>query len=65
MTTLAGSPFRTAGYVDGYGSVVRFNQPIAIYVDTTSIYAYISDGSNGRIRKMIWTGGFIFLDSFG
>ncbi|MNR78929.1 Serine/threonine-protein kinase PknD [compost metagenome] len=58
VTTFAGSgPIRVGpdekwgGYVDGPGSIARFNQPQGIAIDTSG-NLYVADSGNNRIRKV-------------
>lgn len=48
--TLAGTTI--FGYVDGVGTVVKFQFPREICLDSSGAL-YISDSTNGRIRKLI------------
>ena len=48
VTTLAGS---TAGYVDGTGAAVQFNNPFGVTVDMSGTI-YVADTYNHRIRKV-------------
>ena len=49
VTTLAGTN-GSASYADGTGSVARFNNPIGMFYDGTSVY--VGDFGNCRIRKI-------------
>ena len=50
VTTLAGSG--VAGWSDGVGTVAKFNQPIALAVDTSGTI-YVADSLTYRIRVII------------
>jgi sugar lactone lactonase YvrE len=49
VTTLAGSP-GVAGYADGTGTTVQFNQAFGIARDANG-YLYVGDGSNYIVRR--------------
>lgn len=49
MTTIAGGEI--SGYVDGAGSLVRFNHPSGVAVDSEG-NIYVADDHNHRIRKI-------------
>jgi sugar lactone lactonase YvrE len=51
VSTLAGSATDVAGYVDGAGSVARFNQPIDLKVDSAG-NVYAAEKFNKTIRKI-------------
>lgn len=50
VTTIAGTP-RSSGYVDGSGSIAKFNQPGGICLDDAG-NIYVTDNFNHRIRKI-------------
>ena len=54
MTTIAGSPGQS-GFVDGSGSVARFNQPGHLAVDSAG-NVIVADSGNHAIRKVTPTG---------
>jgi len=51
VTTLAGSTSAVSGTADGTGSAARFNDPIGITTDGTSLY--VADFSNHMIRRIL------------
>ena len=52
ISTLAGTPMTTGGYVEGTGTAARFNGPwsIAYHFPTGSLF--VSDGGNNVIRRI-------------
>jgi hypothetical protein len=50
VTTVAGTAGSTGDFVNGTGSVIRFNSPQTIYGDGLNLY--ISGGSNHQVRKL-------------
>ncbi len=50
VSTVAGSP-TIAGFVDGVGTVARFNSPAGLYEDGSG-NLYIADSANFALRKM-------------
>ena len=48
VSTIAGS---TTGYVEGEGSVAKFNYPAGLAIDTDG-NLYVADANNNRIRKV-------------
>lgn len=58
VTTVAGggtTAFGQAGYVDANGKTARFNNPMAVAVDSAGVI-YVADSSNNRIRKIATNG---------
>ncbi len=55
VTTIAGSPFGSPGYVDGAGSATRFNGPRSIAIDYNG-NLFVSDTGNVRVRKITGPG---------
>ena len=49
VSTVAGST--ASGYVDGVGTVAKFNNPYGISVDSTG-NAWVADRSNHMIRRI-------------
>ena len=49
VSTVAGST--VSGYVDGVGTVAKFNAPIGISVDSTG-NAWVADRDNQMIRRV-------------
>ncbi len=61
LTGLGGSD--NGGYVDGVGSLARFNNPYGVAV--TSIGdVIVADSGNNNIRKVTSTGKFIYFCVF-
>jgi len=53
VTTLAGGA--SAGYADGIGTAVRFNNPVGITTDNINLY--VTEAGNNRIRKIVIANG--------
>ena len=49
VSTVAGST--VSGYVDGVGTMAKFNNPIGISVDSTG-NAWVADNGNNMIRRI-------------
>jgi DNA-binding beta-propeller fold protein YncE len=54
VSTFAGNG--TAGYADGTGAIVKFNNPQSVAVDPASGNVYVADRNNHIIRKITPTG---------
>ncbi|HTB06029.1 MAG TPA: hypothetical protein VK806_03675, partial [Bacteroidia bacterium] len=70
VITLAGDtagysegPDSTVGYVNGLGSVARFNYPLGICVDKGGNFVYVADTYNNVIRKISVVKGNVAKDS--
>jgi hypothetical protein len=55
VTTLAGSPTGTSGYVDATGSAARFNAPQGIVVDSGGT-VYVGDNNTNTVRQVTAAG---------
>src|SRR5262249_38972555 len=55
VSTVAGSPSRSAGSANGTGSNARFNQPYGLAVDGAG-NVYVADTANNTIRKITSAG---------
>ena len=58
VSTVAGST--VSGYVDGVGTVAKFNNPTGISVDSTG-NVWVTDFSNNMIRKIDTAGRVLFF----
>jgi len=52
VSTFAGSPSKTPGYIDGTGTNAVFNGPQGISIDKSTDDIYVADTNNNRIRKI-------------
>lgn len=60
VTTLAGGEgSANSGFVDGTGTVARFNTPTGLIVDSTNTYLYVADVGNLSIRKITLSTGAV------
>jgi hypothetical protein len=55
VTTVAGVG-NSPGFMDGTGSIARFNYPNGIAYDSNFDVMYVADGNNGAIRKVTQAG---------
>jgi hypothetical protein len=49
VTTLAGS---VGGYLDGVGTLARFNSPYGVSVHQSTGVVYVGDNSNHKVRAI-------------
>lgn len=55
VTTVAGAPDGSSGYVDGVGSTARFDDPFGLAMDAAG-NLYVADAGNGYIREITFAG---------
>lgn len=60
VTNVAGSSAAASGFVDGVGSVARFNAPSGIAVDNAGII-YVADTDNNAVRKITMNGDVLTI----
>lgn len=58
VTTVAGDG--TSGYVDGHGSVAKFNYPWSLAANHSDGSILVADSGNQRIRKISPSGIILF-----
>jgi sugar lactone lactonase YvrE len=54
--TLAGSPERLAGFVDGTGAAARFDGPVGLAIDPRSGALHVADPGNDAVRVVSMSG---------